>query len=48
MLKGDRNSSISWYLLLATEAISIVISVFLSDSQDKIPFKFIGFEGSHC
>lgn len=30
MLKGESNSSISGYLLLATVAISIVISAFLS------------------
>lgn len=44
MLKGDRNSSISWYLLPAVVAISIVIS----HSQDKILLKFIGFGGCKC
>lgn len=48
VLKGDINSSISWYLLLATVAISIVISSFLSDSQDKILLKCIGFGGCKC
>lgn len=42
MLKGERNSTISWYLLLATVAISILISAFLSDSRQK-PFKMHWF-----
>lgn len=48
MLKVDRFFSISWYLLLVMPAISIVISVFLTDSQHKVLLKFIGFGGCKC